>query len=688
MVVVQMDMSPAINNAGGLISIDWGSHMGKKLDNSISNSQSDMTKSSSDYLESTSNAYSTLLGYNQSFAKGSGQYKDFQDSLSNDQRQSFQDASRLIEQTSQNFNISTDDALKLSVGASQGIGFDILIAKGGFSVGADASKTSNLREAYEHMQSSSNSKEYSESLGKMQSYLKSDSTKEHSSQNQDFYDSLKNDFVKSQNASKSYQEAQQRYDSYSQQRNEYAEQSQRINENLTPKFMEWVKFKKGNAGAEEIFKKGDAGTLSSLANRFIEDNGLNSPINSTTYKSKEHSNNPDSAFMGQSFFSSGFGTVSKGQGGSEDTVSNVVEKKLSEGINEDSLDKKYESNVGDVKREEGGKIKKLNEEVAIKDAAIQPIDPKKDSNNSQQSVTNNSLSQNNEAPNNPDNINPAGQSSINAQVDLNESKIDGESNNVENKSEAPKTNNRPREFESNYQAPNAFAGNIHKTVGQKGLDTANEVDDNQFDTKNQLGGKKDVVSSKQNELDAKSKDKINKGITKNIGGSIYQNAKDNVNDNITAVKNAYFDVTGQSEKKQEYSKIDKPAINLSGDDLKIQKNNDKDNIHNPQNVTSDNQTQDNQVSLSGMKQDYEIVDKSNNSQATQNSLLKQNKNLRGNIQNEDKDITNLNNVEKGDKAASNLLKQSSNNATSQQGTLKQNISADNNGEKNNKKEDK
>jgi hypothetical protein len=48
----------------------------------------------------------TLLGYNQSFAKGSGQYKDFQDSLSNDQRQSFQDASRLIEQTSQNFNIS------------------------------------------------------------------------------------------------------------------------------------------------------------------------------------------------------------------------------------------------------------------------------------------------------------------------------------------------------------------------------------------------------------------------------------------------------------------------------------------------------------------------------------------------------------------------------------------------------
>ena len=59
------------------------------------------------------------------------------------------------------------------------------------------------------MQSSSNSKEYSDSLGKMQSYLRSNSSKDHFTQNQDFYDSLKNDFVKSQNASKSYQEAQQ-----------------------------------------------------------------------------------------------------------------------------------------------------------------------------------------------------------------------------------------------------------------------------------------------------------------------------------------------------------------------------------------------------------------------------------------------------------------------------------------------
>ena len=449
--------------------------------------------------------------------------------------------------------------------------------------------------------------------------------------------------------------------------------------------MEWVKFKKGNAGAEEIFKKGDAGTLSSLANRFIEDNGLNSPINSTTYKSKEHSNNPDSAFMGQSFFSSGFGTASKAQG---ESVSDTVNEKLSGGINEDGLDKKYESNVGKAVKKNIEDKKDLNSKIEQKDAVLQPIDTRNDANNNQQSVTNNSSSQNNEAPNNPDNINPAGQSSINSQVDSNESKIDGESNNVENKSEAPKTNNRPREFESNYQAPNAFAGNIHKTVGQKGLDTANEVDDNQFDTKNQLGGKKGVVSSKQNELDAKSKDKINKGITKNIGGSIYQNAKNNVSGNVTAVKNTYFSVTGQPEKKQEYSKIDKPAIDISGEDLKIQDNNDKNQKVSPQNIISNNLIQANQASSSEIKQDYEIVDKSNNSQSTQNSALKQNKNLSSKTQNEDKNIANLNNAENKDKATPNLLKQSSNNATSQQGTLKKNMSADKSGKKNNKNEDK
>ena len=246
-----------------------------------------------------------------------------------------------------------------------------------------------------------------------------------------------------------------------------------------------------------------------------------------------------------------------------------------------------------------------------KDAALQPIDPKKDSDNNQQSVTNNSSSQNNEAPNNPDNINPVGQSSINAQVDSNENKIKGGINN--------QNDEEITVFESNYQAPNAFAGNIHKTVGQNSLNEKSAFKKQQNFTNNQLGQKRDAVGDRQNELDTKSKDNINKGVRKNMGRSIIQDAKDNVNDNITAVKNAYFDVTGQSEKKQEYSKIDKPAINLSGDDLKIQDNNDKDSIPNPQNVISNNQTQDNQASLSAIKQDYEIVNKSNNSQSIQNS---------------------------------------------------------------------
>ena len=679
-----MDMSPAINNAGGLVSIDWGSHVGRKLDNSISNSQSDMTRSSSDYLESTSNAYSTLLGYNQSFAKGSGQYKDFQDSLSAEQRKSFQDASRLIEQTSQNYNISTDDAIKLSLGASMGKEFDVLMAKGGFSAGADASKTSNLREAYEHMLSSSNSKEYSDSLGAMQSYLKSNSTKDHSSQNQDFHDSLKNDFVKSQNASKSYQEAEQRYDSYTQQRNEYAEQSQRINENLTPKFMEWVKYKKGNTEAEEIFKKGDAGTLSSLANRFIQDNGLNSPINSPTYKSKEHSDEPDSAFMGQSFFGSGFGATPKGQGGSGASISNVVNEKLNAGINQDNTDKSYENNVSKVKVGNIDDIKKLNKEVIRKDEELQPIVPKKGDDNNQQPETNNSSSQNNVVPNNPDNkgdTNIVEQSSTNANADSNESKVGG-SNNSKNDDESTV-------FKSKYQdqAPNAFVADIHNAVGQGGLDEKSTVKKQQSLISNQLGEKKDVVSGKQTELDTKSKNNINKGVKKNIGGSILQDVRDNVNNNITAVKNTYFSVTGQPEKKQEYSKIDKPTINISGEDLKIQNIDDENQKANPQNVTSNNQAQTKQSTLSTSKQSDEIVNQDNNSQLSKNSSSNSNKNMNTNIKEEGQNIVSLDSAENKDKTVPNLPKQSSNNATSKEGVLKQNVDSDKSGEKNKKSED-
>ena len=51
--------------------------------------------------------------------------------------------------------------------------------------------------------------------------------------------------------------------------------------------------------------------------------------------------------MGQSFFSSGFGTASKAQG---ESVSDTVNEKLSGGINEDSLDKKYKSNVGMLRK--------------------------------------------------------------------------------------------------------------------------------------------------------------------------------------------------------------------------------------------------------------------------------------------------------------------------------------------------
>ena len=299
-----IDISPSLSSAGSLMSIDWASQVGKRLDNNIGSSYSDMTRSSNDYLQSTSNAYSTLLGYNQNFSKGSTKYEDFQSTLSSEEKESFQSARRLIDQTSQNFNISKDDALKLSIGASQGVGYDILVAKGGFSASADASKSSNLKEAYDHMISSGNSKEYAGTLGKMQSYMKSQASKDHQGQNQEFYDSLKNDYVESQNASTSYQQAKQKNDSYTQQKSEYEDKSQRINESLTPKFIEWVRFKKGNTEAEKIFKESQPGTISNLAYKFLEDNGLTSPINSPTYKSKEHSDDPDSAFLGQLYFCS------------------------------------------------------------------------------------------------------------------------------------------------------------------------------------------------------------------------------------------------------------------------------------------------------------------------------------------------------------------------------------------------
>ena len=300
-------------------------------------------------------------------------------------------------------------------------------------------------------------------------------------------------------------------------------------------------------------------------------------------------------------------------------------------INQDNVYKSYENNVVKVKKAESKYTGDLNTSIEEKDAALQPIVPKEGGDNNQQSETNHSSSQNNETPTdteNKGNSNTVGQSSVNANTNSSESKGEG--------SNDGKNADKSTVFKSNYQgqAPNEFVANIHKTVGQGRLEEENIVNKQQNFTNNQLDQKKNLVSKKQNELDVKSKDTINKGVKKNIGGSIFQDVMDNVNDNITATKNIYFDVTGQPERKEELSKIDKPTINISGDELKIQKST---NIK---------------------------------------------------IQKENPNISDLDSAEKGDKTKPNLLKQSSNNASSKPAVQKQNTNPNVGGKNNTKSEDK
>ena len=307
-------MSRGVSNAGGLVNIDWSNQICSKISSNINNAKSDVERASTDYVKSTSSGLSNAFGYNESFSRGNSKYNSFESGLTTNERKSFDDSRSIIDKMSKDYGVSTDDSLRIAAGAKAGIGFDALIASGQFETSINAGKTGNLREAYSHITSGDNMKRYSESTGKVQNAVKNIGVRGQTGENQEFVDSMRNDFVTSESANHSLQNAQERATTYSKQQATYKESGERINHNLTPSFVNWLKNTKGTTGAENIMNNGDPAVIQEYTGRFLNEGGL------------------DRAMIGGN--TGGFGYTS-----GDNVVNDKVERSINQGVGDKALEK-------------------------------------------------------------------------------------------------------------------------------------------------------------------------------------------------------------------------------------------------------------------------------------------------------------------------------------------------------------
>lgn len=276
-----LDISPSLSNMGGLTRINLAQVMGSRLEQSETSALNDLNRHSSDMIESSSSAYSRMLGFNNNFSKGSSQYESWQKSLSNEDRQNLEESRGILRKFSQDYNISTDDAVKLAVAANAGVSLDkIPITKGGFSGGLsgglDKSKASNIRRAYDALSSGDESMRIATNFARMQSYMNSDSYQEQSGHTRDQLESVKQDFHQAESSNYARSRAMEKVESISKLRSDYQNNSASIDQDLQHKYAEWGIQRYGATQFEEI-QRNDPVKANRLAHEFMDSVALPTP---------------------------------------------------------------------------------------------------------------------------------------------------------------------------------------------------------------------------------------------------------------------------------------------------------------------------------------------------------------------------------------------------------------------------
>jgi hypothetical protein len=561
----KIDMSRGVSNAGGLVNIDWSNQIGSKISSNINSAKSDVERLSSDYVKSTSSGMSNALGYNESFSRGNSKYNSFESGLTTDERKSFDDSRSIIDKMSKDYGVSTDDSLRIAAGAKAGIGFDALIASGQFETSVNAGKTGNLREAYSHITSADNMKRYSESTGKVQNAVKNIGVRGQTGENQEFVDSMRNDFVTSESANHSLQNAQERATTYSKQQATYKESGERINHNLTPAFVNWLKDTKGTTGAENIMNNGDPAVIQEYTGRFLNEGGL------------------DRAMMGGDTGGSGYTS-------SDNVVNDEVERSINQGVDAKALEKGYIKNTLDLEKLNNSKQNSLNKDVETKSATSawtkkkakedastpHPVSEKGNAEKYYEGVKNTQ-------PLNQSTPISLGKSNINASAAKNSTIIPD--NAIEDNTSIIKSNesgssagekpdkdvNPPKiTYESSYKSTNPFASGVHSGIGEAMTKLENQNNANQLKKDGDLKNKESSIITNQDKVKEVASNKIEQGPI-NMATSMMSAAVDSGKNAITSISNTYNKAVGKTENIKPLIKNDKPLLNMEDEDLKLKK---------------------------------------------------------------------------------------------------------------------
>ena len=565
----KIDMSRGVSNAGGLVNIDWSNQIGSKIISNINNAKSDVERASNDYVQSTSSGLSNALGYNENFSRGNNKYNSFESGLTTDERKSFDDSRSIIDKMSKDYGVSTDDSLRIAAGAKAGIGFDALIASGQFETSINAGKTGNLREAYSHITSGDNMKRYSESIGKVQNAVKNIGVRGQTGENQEFVDSMRNDFVTSESANHSMQNAQERATTYSKQQATYKESGERINHNLTPSFVNWLKDTKGTTGAENIMNNGDPAVIQEYTGRFLNEGGL------------------DRAMVGGNTGGSGYTS-------GDNVVNDKVERSINQGVDSNHFKSKYEADNAKLEAYNKEQIKEeLNPKITTKSTASawksEVVEPTKKASTPKLKIDNweklhediqGSQSQNQSTPIS------YGKNDINASAAENSTSIPLNiipNNTPQDKSNQSAAGENAEKFnedgshkeivqKSSYKSTNPFVGEIHSGIGKEMTKLENQNNTDQWDKKNELNKKESSIILNQDKVNEVASNKIEQG-PGNMATSLISNTIDAAKNVSTGIKNIYNTNFGDPNKIEPLIKSDKPLVNMEDEDLKLNKDN-------------------------------------------------------------------------------------------------------------------
>jgi conjugal transfer mating pair stabilization protein TraG len=261
-----IDSSGAVSNTAGLMEIDWSKAYGSRLDQNINDSLSKAEHHASRSTESATAGFSKLLGFDQSFSKGSNAYEDWKKGLSSEQRSSIDEARSHIDRVSESHGISQQDAVKLAVSGNLGVGGKLM----GATFGLDASTSATKQEGFVESLDSSLNRRFADNLSKVENIATSTSHQDGSAINNSMIDAARSDFADSKAASLESSKAFDKAHSLQQSKSAFEQDSSNITQKLTNMATEKGIKTYGAAGFERMIRENPHKTKE-LVNMFADE---------------------------------------------------------------------------------------------------------------------------------------------------------------------------------------------------------------------------------------------------------------------------------------------------------------------------------------------------------------------------------------------------------------------------------